>query len=131
MHLELGRRLARAQLSQHVSIFGGAYLGFSDLGGVVARAWDLPALQRRYTRFTAIHRRIATHAPRSDRQAFVDYTRLLDAWRRLAYQDPNLPAELLPRRWGADAARALFTHLHDQLEPRASAHVMAVIDRVA
>jgi phenylacetic acid degradation operon negative regulatory protein len=133
MHLELGRRLARAGLAQHVSLFGGAYLGCTDLGEVVARAWDLPALQHRYARFTAVHRRIATswsrRAPRSDEQAFVDDMGVLTAWRRLAYQDPNLPVELLPRRWGAEDARTLFSHLHSQLEPRAAAYVTAVVDR--
>jgi phenylacetic acid degradation operon negative regulatory protein len=54
--------------------------------------------------------------------------RVIAAWRRLAYLDPGLPAELLPRRWCGDRARSLFTQLHEQLECRAQSHVMSVIN---
>lgn len=131
MKPEAARLLARAGLSQYVSLFMGEYEGFSDLRILVARAWDLPALDTDYRRFIALHRRTeaAWRAPkmRGNRRGFVDYMRVLAAWRRLAYHDPGLPAELLPRRWNGDRARSLFADLHGTLAPRASAHVTALV----
>lgn len=131
MKPEARRLLARAELSQYVSLFEGEYEGFSDLRVLVARAWDLPALDTAYRRFIALHRRTATvwRAPkaRGNRRGFVDYMRVLAAWRRLAYRDPGLPAELLPRRWNGEPARLLFADLHATLAPRASAHVDALV----
>jgi phenylacetic acid degradation operon negative regulatory protein len=133
MKPEARRLLARAELSQYVSLFEGEYEGFSDLRVLVARAWDLPALDIAYRRFLALHRRTATvwRAPklRGNRRGFVDYMRVLAAWRRLAYRDPGLPAELLPRRWNGERARLLFADLHATLAPRASAHVDALVGR--
>jgi phenylacetic acid degradation operon negative regulatory protein len=131
MKPEARRLLARAELSQYVSLFEGEYEGFSDLREVVARAWDLPALDMAYRHFIAMHRRTVTawRAPttRGDLRGFVDYMRVLAAWRRLAYLDPGLPAELLPRRWNGDRARSLFVQLHTTLAARASAHVIALV----
>ena len=131
MKPEAQRLLARAGLSQYVSLFMGEYEGFSDLRVLVARAWDLPALDTDYRRFIALHRRTETawRTPkmRGNRRGFVDYMRVLAAWRRLAYHDPGLPAELLPRRWNGDRARSLFAALHATLAPRASAHVIALV----
>jgi phenylacetic acid degradation operon negative regulatory protein len=130
MKLEARRLLARAALSEYVSLFEGEYQGCSDLSGLVARAWDLPAIDAAYRQFIAVHRHTARawHAPgRGDLRGFVDYMRVLAAWRRLAYRDPGLPAELLPRRWSGEAARSLFADLHATLAPRASAHVVALV----
>jgi phenylacetic acid degradation operon negative regulatory protein len=128
---EVRRLLARAELSQYVSLFVGEYEGFSDPRDLVARAWDLPELDTAYRQFIAVHRRTATAwrtaAGRANLRGFVDYMRVLDGWRRLAYLDPGLPAELLPRRWHGERARALFADLHATLAPRASAHVSALV----
>jgi phenylacetic acid degradation operon negative regulatory protein len=131
MQPEARRLLARAELSRYVSLFMGDYEGFSDLRDVVARAWDLPALDTAYRQFIAVHRRTATAwrtpAARADLRGFVDYMRVLEGWRRLAYLDPGLPVELLPRRWNGERARALFADLHATLAPRASAHVSSLV----
>ena len=60
MKPEARRLLARAGLSQYVSLFMGEYEGFSDLRVLVARAWDLTALDTDYRRFIALHRRTET-----------------------------------------------------------------------
>jgi phenylacetic acid degradation operon negative regulatory protein len=131
MKPEARRLLARAELSQYVSLFEGEYEGFSDVRDVVARAWNLPALDTAYQQFIATHQRTATAwrapAARGNLPGFVDYMRVLAAWRRLAYLDPGLPAELLPRRWNGERARSLFAQLHTTLAPRASAHVIALV----
>src|SRR6266568_8288 len=56
-------------------------------------------------------------------RAFVDYTSVLDRWRRFPYLDPGLPAELLPAGWEGRAAADLFFELRERLELPAVRHV--------
>ncbi len=130
MHLELARLLARSELTEHVTVFGGAYLGFSDMRSLVERAWDLAGLESEYRTFMTSQgrraRRIGKSGPGNDRQAFTQYMAVLAAWRRLAYLDPGLPTELLPKRWCGERARGMFTVLRNQLERRAQSHVRSV-----
>jgi phenylacetic acid degradation operon negative regulatory protein len=131
MQQEVTRVLDRAQLTEHVTIFGGAHLGFAPLSDLVNRAWDLVGLEARYGDFVRAHAGVARTARRSgrrdDRQAFAQYMTVLGAWRRLAYLDPGLPAELLPRGWRGQRARAIFTRARLHLEARAQAHVRRVV----
>ena len=56
--------------------------------------------------------------------AFADYVGTLTQWRRLAYLDPGLPAEVLPQRWQGARAAEVFFRLRDVLEDAAHAHVV-------
>lgn len=131
MQGELTRVLDRSELTQHVTVFGGAYLGFSDLRNVVERAWDLTALEAQYRHFVTAQgpnaRTITANDRGTDRYAFIQYMTVLAAWRRLAYLDPGLPAELLPRHWCGERARTMFTQLRGQLEGRAQTHVRTAV----
>jgi phenylacetic acid degradation operon negative regulatory protein len=60
-------------------------------------------------------------------RAFVDYTSVLDRWRRFPYLDPGLPVELLPSGWEGRAAAGLFFELRERLELPAVRHVEGVI----
>jgi phenylacetic acid degradation operon negative regulatory protein len=53
----------------------------------------------------------------------VDYTSVLDRWRRFPYLDPGLPVELLPSGWEGRAAADLFFELRELLEAPALRHV--------
>jgi phenylacetic acid degradation operon negative regulatory protein len=53
----------------------------------------------------------------------VDYTSVLDRWRRFPYLDPGLPVELLPSGWEGRAAADLFFELRERLELPAVRHV--------
>ncbi|MGW7104292.1 PaaX family transcriptional regulator C-terminal domain-containing protein [Streptomyces sp. NPDC054838] len=56
-------------------------------------------------------------------EAFRHYVPLLTQWRRLPYQDPGLPVELLPADWNAVAARQVFRRLHAVLLEPSLRHV--------
>jgi phenylacetic acid degradation operon negative regulatory protein len=58
------------------------------------------------------------------REAFGDYVATLDAWRRLPFLDPGLPAELLPRGWQGTRAADVFFGLRERLAE--SAHEVVV-----
>jgi phenylacetic acid degradation operon negative regulatory protein len=93
-------------------------------------AWDLTELRAGYEEF------IATHAPVRDqlragalgpREALLARSELLDAWRRLLGEDPDLPLDLLPERWPRWEARALFVVTCDGLGPLAAVRVREIL----
>ncbi|OLM30815.1 Phenylacetic acid degradation operon negative regulatory protein paaX [Pseudonocardia sp. Ae717_Ps2] len=47
--------------------------------------------------------------------------RLVHAWRRFPFLDPELPAELLPEHWAGSRATELFTTLHERWDAPARA----------
>lgn len=93
-------------------------------------AWDLAGLRARYQRF---FRRFAKERERladgtiSPREALVERTRLMDAWREFPREDPDLPAEFLPRDWPRRAARELFLELYDGLGAMAERRVKEIV----
>lgn len=86
--------------------------GFGGLGRepeMVAAAWDIEELARRYAEFIAEFSRLS---PRSADDVFRAQTRLVHEWRRFPFLDPQLPAELLPARWIGARATKLFNDRH-------------------
>jgi len=57
--------------------------------------------------------------------------RVVDAWRKIVYRDPRLPAGLLPAGWPGTSAERIFFGLHAALHEAAENHVMAVVDQGA
>ncbi len=68
-------------------------------------AWDLEGLSAEYAAF---RERFAALRPRGGEAVFRAQTELVHGWRRLAFLDPDLPAELLPRAWPRRQAYELF-----------------------
>ena len=68
-------------------------------------AWDLEGLAAEYGAFCG---RFAALRPRGAEAVFRAQTELVHGWRRLAFLDPDLPAELLPRGWPRRQAYELF-----------------------
>ncbi|SFP28966.1 phenylacetic acid degradation operon negative regulatory protein [Amycolatopsis arida] len=95
----------------------------ADVGSVVARAWDLAGLARRYAEFVDRFAGSAVAPDRlSDARAFEVRTRLVHAFRQFPVLDPELPADLVsppPRR--AEAV-ALFSDLYGALAEPAQRH---------
>ncbi|MQA16070.1 MAG: PaaX family transcriptional regulator [Pseudonocardiaceae bacterium] len=125
--------LGRLGLDRYADVFKAHHLAFGDLTSEVGRWWDLDGLQRRYAEFLACYRpvwrcwsRRRTTPPVA---AFVDYVRVLTAWRRLPYLDPGLPLDLLPQGWNGVAAGELFAALHDRLRDPAHDRARTLINR--
>ncbi|MFL6138434.1 MAG: PaaX family transcriptional regulator C-terminal domain-containing protein [Frankiaceae bacterium] len=120
----------RLGLEAHVDLFDARHLGFGDVAGLVARAWDLDGLVATYGAFVAgqepVRKRWAAGAG-TDERAFVDYLGALTEWRRLPYLDPGLPAEVLPAAWEGHRAAEIFHALHELLDGPALRHVRAVV----
>ncbi len=76
---------------------------------VVAQSWDLPGISTHYDAFLEDFRRLR---PRSPEAMFRAQTAMVHAWRKFPFIDPDLPRELLPRRWPRDTARDVFRARH-------------------
>lgn len=129
---EADESIARLGLSGHVSLFRADYLGGTDLEAMVGRWWDLPALEAMYDQFAGRFGPVlARWAERGgdDAAAFADYVTALNAWRRLPYLDPGLPAELLPEGWSSHRAEEIFSTLQARLREQGLAYVNAIVTR--
>jgi phenylacetic acid degradation operon negative regulatory protein len=100
-------------------VVGGTHGGLSD-AELVAQAWDLRELEARYADFAD---RFAALDPSPDDPATVlaAQVRLVDAWRRFPFLDPQLPAELLPDDWAGARAAEVFHTCHEAWAPAARA----------
>src|SRR3954453_21554181 len=119
--------IAPAQLEQEVRALV-AQLGLQDrvelfaaqaLGGNPAHWWDLERIAAEYRRYVADWEPALTRAP-----SFADYVRQLDAWRRIPFHDPCLPAAALPADWPGEHAWAVFQALEARLHAPALAHAL-------
>lgn len=112
---------------RYVELFAARHLGLRATAESVARWWDLAAIAAEYRAY------VAAWAPRlqawragaggEDVAAFRDYLLQLDAWRRIPYHDPGLPAAVLPADWPARSAWALFGELSARLRDPALGYV--------
>jgi phenylacetic acid degradation operon negative regulatory protein len=98
------------------SSFVGRHALVGDEATMVARAWDLPGLERRYDDFLAT---FTGRRPGTPAEVFADQTRLVHEWRRFPLLDPGLPDALLPRDWPGRPARELFERRHAEWAPAA------------
>ncbi len=131
LHQPTAEVLRRLGLDGYADLFRADHLAFGDVSAKVRRWWDLDELEALYSEFLAEHGPMRHRWQRrrkvSERDAFVDYVRLLTDWRRLPYLDPGLPEELLPRNWIGLRAADLFFSLQGHLVDAARAHVARTI----
>ncbi|GAA1902349.1 PaaX family transcriptional regulator [Streptantibioticus ferralitis] len=130
VYAEARHTLERLGLASYVDLFRGAHLGFEPTRQAVRRWWDLDAIAALHRAFLEAQEPVlAAWSGRSSvrpEDAFRDYLRALDSWRRLPYADPGLPAELLPADWPGGRAAQVFTELHDRLREPGAEFVRAV-----
>jgi len=120
-------------VEEHVELFIARHLGVSATPGAIARWWDLDAIAGEYRGY------LAAWTPRVQAwraggradppAAFADHVLQLDAWRRIPFHDPGLPAHALPGDWPGGAAWALFTELTARLRDPALEHSQGTIAR--
>jgi phenylacetic acid degradation operon negative regulatory protein len=113
------RILADAGMDSSAMSFVASYgqLGSQDM--LVARSWDVGALEQRYEdfidEFTGLN-------PATGEAALQAQTRLVHEWRRFPFLDPRLPAQLLPENWSGAKAADLFHARHADWHPAAQRH---------
>ncbi len=113
-----GRKDEVARVLRQAGVTGGQIFvaehgGGGELTALVAQAWDLPAIERRYTEFLAEYSCPVAGDP------LTRLIELVHAWRRFPAIDPGLPARLLPGRWSGAPAAELFAARHASWSPEA------------
>ncbi|MFJ6749313.1 MULTISPECIES: PaaX family transcriptional regulator C-terminal domain-containing protein [unclassified Streptomyces] len=125
--------LRRLGLDGYADLFRADHLAFSGLADKVRQWWDLDQLEELYGEFVRRHGTVleggARRARTGEREAFVDYVKVLTDWRQLPYLDPGLPQELLPPDWIGIRAADLFFTLQSRLEGSARAYVAGALTR--
>jgi phenylacetic acid degradation operon negative regulatory protein len=129
---EVRSLVAEFGLAGRVELFRAEHAGFTPEPDALARWWDLDAIAAEYRayldawrpRLGRIRRRTRPLGPA---EAFAAHLRQLDAWRRIPFHDPGLPAAALPADWPGPAAWAVFGELTERLGPVALAHVTAQV----
>jgi phenylacetic acid degradation operon negative regulatory protein len=95
---------------------------YGQIGGqeeLVARSWDLGALENRYEDFIEAFTGLD---PATGEAALQAQIRLVHEWRRFPFLDPRLPPRLLPQNWSGAKAAGLFHTRHADWHPAAQRH---------
>lgn len=119
----LAALVARYGIEPYVSTFISRHTGPGSPRDLVARCWDLEAIQSSYGEFiTAWAPALQAHQSGPlppDDQCFATRIELVHAYRKFLFVDPGLPRELLPDRWRGREARDLFQAFYQLLDPGA------------
>lgn len=131
---ELWNVVAQLKAEPYVQLFLAVHKGFGDDRQLVARCWNLEAINGRYQAF------IEKYGPRceimkdkvaqgqaSDGECFVERVLLSDEYRKFPFVDPDLPLELLPDNWLGQEAAWLFESYRDLLEEGAVSFFNAAV----
>lgn len=103
-------------LAARAHAWTGPTAAIGDTGRLIATAWDLDDVEKRYLSFIE---RFEAAPVTSTREAFVNQVMLIQEWRRFPFLDPDLPAELLDHDWPGPRAAAVFHDLRNRWHRRA------------
>jgi len=111
------------EVLRDLGLDGSAVVFVAETGSLVPdaqlidRAWDLDGLAARYRSFLdAFGDRDAVDGA----AAFAAVVDLVHEWRRFPFDDPEIPADLLPADWPGVAARTLFDARRSAWSPAAA-----------
>lgn len=111
----------RMGITEHLVAFQATRVDARDPADLVARCWDVEALDSEYlafaSRWEAVLERLDAKPDGvpEDADLFVTRFQLIHQFRRFPLDDPFLPRPLLPDPWGGDRATSVFLSLHDRL----------------
>jgi len=126
---------AQLGIEEHLECFRAERVAGAPISDLVARCWDLEAVDRDYRAFVA---RWAPELQRvqaassvdelSDEECYTLRFDLIHEFRVFPLEDPYLPRPLLPESWAGEEATELFRALHDRLAGPADRHVDRVLE---
>jgi phenylacetic acid degradation operon negative regulatory protein len=128
---EVATLLEELRLVGHAAVLLGRPARLTDFEALVARAWDVDELTRRYRAFELAFQRHVSNGrdELGEREAFLVRTRLVHAFRQFPALDPGLPDELVPTDGYRARAVGLFHDLYGSLAEPAQRHFDAATAR--
>ncbi len=117
-----------------IETFTARHDGFTDPKMIVARCWNLQAINARYATFLQKYkplyekdcRALGKTSSSNSSEHFVRRFTLIHEFRRFPFFDPDLPTELLPSDWRGTEAAMLFRQYHTMLANQANAFFQSV-----
>jgi phenylacetic acid degradation operon negative regulatory protein len=123
------------QLEDNLECFRAEGVGFTGPSRLVARCWDLDAINQGYEAFIARHvppfkqLRAELESTKIDpMECYVRRFQLSHEFREFPLVDPYLPHALLPKNWAGECAAVLFQTFHALLREPADGYVESVLD---
>jgi len=112
-------------VGERIDLFVAEYAGPHDDRTLVARCWNLPAIERAYRAFIdeyrpRLERAQSAEPPLAENECFVEREWLVHDYRKFLYLDPGLPDRVLPARWPRAEAVSLFNDFYRLLLPSAT-----------
>lgn len=113
-----------AEADHEVQLFRADLIFGDTTESLVSRLWDLDRLDRRYRELLALLRPLAARDPAgwSPAEAFGTRFGLVMAYLEIAWDDPDLPTNLLPRDWAGHTARRETADIYRALLPGTLEH---------
>lgn len=111
------------EVLRDLGLDGSAVVFVAETGSLVPdaqlidRAWDLDGLAARYRSFLDA---FGVREAADGAAAFAAVVDLVHEWRRFPFDDPEIPADLLPADWPGVAARTLFDARRSAWSPAAA-----------
>jgi phenylacetic acid degradation operon negative regulatory protein len=107
-------------VESHVQIFRSARHGADDNPAFIRSLWDLNDLGERYRAFSTRFGKLSENRElMTGEKAFALRFHVVIEFLRVAWEDPDLPPDLLPGDWHGDQARLLARSLYRQCLPHA------------
>jgi phenylacetic acid degradation operon negative regulatory protein len=110
---EVRRIIDDLELGEAAYSFVGPYGMVGSEAELVRRAWDLDEVSQAYAAFLSEFARLE---PVGGEATLLAQIRIVHAWRRFPFLDPQLPDVLLPARWIGHRARSVFEAKHESWE---------------
>jgi phenylacetic acid degradation operon negative regulatory protein len=103
------------------------------LSDLVDHCWELDKVVEGYRRFIAsfgpLLKLVIKKSARDPEQAFVIRTLLIHAFRRVQLHDPQLPLDLLPKKWPGTAAYELCHEIYQLTYKEAEQYILTTLQR--
>jgi phenylacetic acid degradation operon negative regulatory protein len=123
------RAVGEMGLARHLNAFRGRRFVPGNDARFARRLWDLAGISERYRRFVRRYEPLSKvdSAAWHREEAFAVRFALVFDYLEVAWDDPELPTELLPDRWPGAKARSLVRRLYHALLPASIARADEIL----
>jgi phenylacetic acid degradation operon negative regulatory protein len=126
-HVAVDDIVASLGLAAHVRVFRATVDELTDVGQLVADAYDLETISAGYRAFLDRW----TDSPPYQGDPLAAHLSIVTEWLRVIRKDPRLPVRHLPADWPAIAAQKTFHEFENRLEKPAAELAAGLLDTMA
>jgi len=124
----LEQSISEMGVESHVQIFRSTRRGTEDNPAFIRSLWNLDDLGERYRAFSTRFESLSRHRElMTGENAFALRFHVVIEFLRVAWDDPDLPPDLLPDHWHGDQARQLARNLYRQCLPHARKYAASLL----